>query len=282
MLTLSQALAISLTQPQPPWSTSNIRGSNRKSLRSFVETVGDQQVLMFVQIRPIALLNGVSTVQELRAKWNNRAADKATLDALAKALHSSGASIVYQSRDRKIVGIKGTNSSFEDLGGIQLDDKKDPNKGINDALGTIGQGGAAAAAGPVALAAASAAGVAGAAEAIIVIGSFFVAGFAGLTLGAGMAALIAAAGAEATSAPKDGGGSSSPGGAVSPPTDDEIIFGLIPDNLTPEILDQLIKMEFGVDIGVPDPGQLPGAGDLAPGGDENGDGGGGIPGIGVG
>jgi hypothetical protein len=270
MLTLKQTLAISLRQPGPPWSTSALRSQRKSkptSLRSFAKDIGDQQLIIFIDVRSITLLSRVATLEELRAKWNDQKLDQETLDQLARILGSSGASIVYQSKDRKTIGIKGAPSSLGKLGAIQLNDKGF-NKDRNDALSTIGQGGGTAAASVGVLAAASAAGAAGTFELFIVVSAFLGFGFAGLVLGSGIAALIAASGKQSVSTPKP-----------SSPTTPDIfsVFGRIPDNLTSEMIDELIQTEFGVDLKAPEPGQLPGAGDLS-----GGEGPGGFPGSGSG
>jgi hypothetical protein len=85
-------------------------------------------------------------------------------------------------------------------------------------------------------------------------------------------ALLAALHAQSTpTAPED-----NPGSPVATDDPTENVFGLIPDDLSQKVIDLLLKVEFGVDPEVPEPGELPGAGDLIPGG--GGDEGGGLGG----
>ena len=270
MLTLAQALEVFLRQPDPPWDTRSVPGdrSTGVSLLSFVKSIGDQRVLAFVEVRPTSLLDGVSTIQDLRSKWNSAKPDKATLLALSTVIEKTGGSIVYRSKDDSVIGIRGSISSLSGVGTLPLSEKSDPNKDVRDAQSTIGQGAGAAGAGIVALAgAAAASALPPAISTIIVIGSFGVVfPAAGLVLGAGIAALLAVLAQQSASKAKQPEANPLGGGAASPLTGFDTV-GLVPDHLDREVLDALLKAEFGIDTEIPEPGQLPGGGDIIPGGD---------------
>jgi hypothetical protein len=282
MNSLLQALAINERQPIGPWDTSGLRpgpGQPPVSLRKFVTDLGSQHVLVFLEVRSPDLLAQVNSFDELLSVWSDQTADPTTLAALQNLLVTSGTGlIVYQSKDQRIIGIRGILSSLTNLGALRIegagDPKKDPKKEVNDALTNIGQGAGGAGAGIVALATASTAGVTGAAEFFIILGSFVVFAGAGLVLGAGIAALLAAtAGAAEQTVPAPSSPPSDSGPGDSDLMSGYQVFGSVPDNMSmsPELVDAILEYVFGVGPLVPEPGQLPGAGDLIPG--SNGEGG---------
>jgi hypothetical protein len=239
-----------------------------------VTDLGDQHVLAFMDVRSPDLLAQVSSLDELRAIWQDQTVDQTTLTALQQQLDKVGGLIVYQSKNQKTIGIRGTLSALTGLGAIPLDSKQDLRKQVNDALSTIGQGAGGAGAAAVALAGASAAGFEGVAEIFVVVASFV--GFAamGLVIGAGIAGLIAAtAGQAEATVPAVNAPTADAGPGESDLMSGYQVFGAVPDNMSPELVDAIFQYVFGVDPPIPEPGQLPGAGDLVPGGD-----GGGFPG----
>lgn len=280
MTTLKQALAILLGQLEPPWSTHSLRtllNSKSVSLRSVIKAVESQKILMFLEIRPISLLIGTSTVAELVGKWSSGIATQDTLNGLASIFQPLGISIVYVSKDSQTIGILGTNGSLLELQGINLNDPTSSPPAQNQSgIPNLAQGAAAEGAGFAALAAA--AGATGAIEAVFVIAGFL--GFiaAGLFLGVAIVQLIAGEGS-----------SPQPPTVTAPPQGDgddfdfslaETILGLVPDDLSEDVIFSFFEDVFGE--GAPEPGQLPGAGDLAPGGDDSGGGGFGDPEGGIG
>jgi hypothetical protein len=276
MITLGQALAVSPGISQRPFSTSALRRrfkADRISLRSLITQVASQNSLLFIEVRPISLLNGVSTAKELRDKWPTAQADQSTLEHISSIIRPLGASIVYLSKDSRTVGIKGTNASLLSLPLVPLDAKKDAFKDI--ANGVIAEGAGAGALVAAGVAEVSVTGAAvSALVAVAVIGAFAAFIGAGIFLGIGIVELIAATQDSAGSNPPASGGSIDSTGNIE--LLPGITIGRIPDGLGNDVLNGL----FGIDSGdVPEPGQLPGAGDLAPG---DGPGNGNIPGIGIG
>lgn len=221
----------------------------------------------------MSLLNGVSTAKELIDKWPSAQADQSTLAHISTIIRPLGASIVYRSKDSRTIGVKGTNASLLSLPLVPLDAKKDAFKDIANGLIAEGAGAAAlAAAGALEVSATGAA--VSAIVAVAVLGAFAAFIGAGIFLGFGIVELIAATPASAGSNPPVSGGSIDSSGDIE--LLPQITIGRVPDGLGNDVLKDL----FGVDLGdVPEPGQLPGAGDLAPG---DGPGNGNIPGIGIG
>ena len=262
MTTLKQALAILLAKPEPPWSTQSlgpIFHARPLSLRKVIKAVDAQKVILFLEIRPISLLKGVSTGAELVSKWSSEKATSQTLDDLLAIFRPLGIAIVYVSKDSQTIGVRGTNQSLLQIQAFKLYDPNASPGGQNQSgLGNLAQGLAAGAAGAAALAGSGA--VAGAAATLLVIVGF--AGFvaAGLFFAVGIYQLMAGA---ATTPPKV---SSTPPGSSDEDEADfflvDGILGLVPDNLSLDFIDNFF--ENLVD-GVPEPGELPGAGDLSPG-----------------
>jgi hypothetical protein len=264
LATLKQALAILLATSEPPWSTHSLGAifqARPLSLRKLLKAVDAQKVILFLEIGPISLLNGVSTGAELIGKWSSEKATKQTLDDLLAIFRPLGISIVYVSKDAQTIGIRGTNQSLLQIQALKLFDPNASPGGQNQSgLGNLAQGLAAGAAGGAALAGSGA--LVGGAAAILVIVGFVGFAAAGLFLAVGIYQLMAGA---ADSKPPTVSATAASGSDESE-TDFSLadgILGLVPDNLALDFIENFFE---NIIDGVPEPGELPGAGDLSPSG----------------
>jgi hypothetical protein len=262
-----------------PWRASDLRkqfGGGPISLRSVANIVGNQRVLVFLQVRPLSILDSAHSYDDLLYRWptdTGLAGDlQNAINTLAGIVSSAGSSIVYVASDGQTVGISGTVNSLLNIQIQPLTEvinnqqqRDPPGKGWED----IAQAIAAAGAGAAALAMSGE----GAGEAFVVVAGF--AGFlaAGIFLGLGLAILFAGL----TSSASSGSGPQSTGLGDLPPGE-PIVLGGNPDNLAQYLLNELLYLDLTY---VPEPGQLPGAGDLSgdtgepsePGGDDSSGGG---------
>jgi hypothetical protein len=257
MTTLKQALAVATDNVQPPWKASDLARQLKVAgppfgLRSLINDVTRPRVLVFFEVRPLSILAGISSLDDIRARWNDPKyrANADTLTWLGGWVRSTDASIVYVSKDGQVVGVSGTvgavvgtkAAQVAPAGQVQSPFNDQVTKGLED----LAQGAAAEAGG------------------IIALGS----SGAGLFFGLGIAYLLAGLfGSSPPSPPPDGGSGASAGWSLGDP----------PDNLSQGVLDELLLLDLTVVPDLPDPGQLPGAGDL--GGDGSGDGSGGLGGL---
>jgi hypothetical protein len=72
MLTLAQALLIKIKTLTPPWRASQLTGPSRPvSLRSLVDAVGEQRILIFERVRPLSVLLTHRSWAELTTLWSD-------------------------------------------------------------------------------------------------------------------------------------------------------------------------------------------------------------------
>ena len=70
MLTLAQALLIKILTP--PWRASQLSGPSRSvSLRSLVDAVGEQRILIFERVRPLSVLLTHRSWAGLTTLWSD-------------------------------------------------------------------------------------------------------------------------------------------------------------------------------------------------------------------
>jgi|SRR5580698_1631771 hypothetical protein len=263
MLTLAQALAIKTNSSTGPWRASQLVGPSTPKpahLLPLVTAVGEQRILMFGKVRPLSVLLTNKTWADLTNAFNGpppSAADfKACLNTLSKAL-PQGSSIVYVSTDGQTVGISGKINAVRKLKAETLTkDQADAQvKGWED----TGEGlGGVVASGGLLLAVSS--------SGFIVILAFIGFAAAGALLGVGINNLVDGYCPAVSSTPASSS-ASEPGGPVlgDPPS--------LGANLTNQDIENLyLQLEYLDMVTIPDPGALPGAGDLTN-GDGDGDGG---------
>lgn len=204
----------------------------------------------------MAILNKYKTAEDLSKAWAglvpNTPGFQASLKIVSQNL-PNGASIVYVSTDGQTVAISGTLNALSSVAGAVLtqDQVDQRTKGLED----IAQGLGLVSAADVALVAT--AGATGAVEFFIVIGAGLAFAAAGLMLGVGIAALAAfCASVSATATAQDG-------------SQDVPVVGTAPSggqfSVTAALNDLELQLAYSEMVDIPDPGTLPGAGDLVPG-----------------
>ena len=262
MLTLAQALVIKTKNVKPPWRASQLVTSSTPrpaSLLSAVKTIGEQRVLIFGRLRPLSVLVTHKTWAELSKTWSDpapSAADfKSCLQSLSKAL-PSGCSIVYVSTDGQTVGISGKVGALskarmftltKEQGDAQMKGWEDTGQGL----------GALAAGGGFLILIEAASGPAGVALTIAAFLSFVA---AGALLGVGIGNMVDGYCPAVSSSPSSAAGDSSQSATVV--GDIPSFSGFTTNQAIEELLLQLAYIDMTT---IPDPGTLPGAGDLAPG-----------------
>jgi hypothetical protein len=116
MLTLRQTLTIATRRSAPPWHAGELltilKLQGTFSLKSAINKVQAQKVVLFVQIRDSSILESVSTLAELNAIWKSSHPGQNTVSLLSKILAPSGAFIGAISSDGQTVGIAGTTLSL--------------------------------------------------------------------------------------------------------------------------------------------------------------------------
>jgi hypothetical protein len=256
MLTLAQALVIKTNSMKPPWRASQLASPSAKrplSLTSLVNAVGQRRVVVFSRVRPIAPLLNLKTWTQITAAFSSpppSTADfKTYLQAISKAL-PAGCSIVYVSTDGQTVGISGTINAFTKIKGKTLKLTDTQTKGWED----VAQGLGATSAGGIALAVS--------ADGAIVFFAFLAFAFAFFMFDIGIQNLVEGyCPATSNNNPGDDDDDSLP----EPPGP---VVGEPPSSLssgTSAALNDLeLLLEYTQMADVPDPGALPGAGDLIP------------------
>jgi hypothetical protein len=265
VLTLNQALVIKTGRVQPPWRASQLASSSAVrpfSLRALINAVGNQRVLIFVQVRDLAILGNYKTAEALNEAWAGLIPNSSTFQSSLKLISEllpPGSSIIYVSTDGQTIGISGTFNALSGITGVALNQQQidQRTKGLED----IAQGLGLDAAAVGTLAAAMIEGASGIAELSILIAAGLAFIGAGLLLGLGIGALAAFCTAVTTTATV----SSQQNGSQDVP-----VVGSIPPELLPESDDEainqlLLQLAYSQMTDVPDPGTLPGAGDLVPG-----------------
>lgn len=118
MLTGQQLMVTTTRRRDPPYRLQELRnifnvpGSRALSLRAMINLVQAQKLLFFVQVRDISLLS--LGFDKLTASWDSSAPSVETLRQLSRILATFGASIVFVSTDKKVVGISGN------IGGLAM------------------------------------------------------------------------------------------------------------------------------------------------------------------
>ncbi len=265
MLTLNQALAIKTAQLKPPWRASQLAASGSAgpiSLRSLINMVGNRRVLIFVQVRDLSILAHYTTASELSNAWPSLIPNTSDFQASLKVISEilpAGSSIVYISTDGQTVGISGTFNALSGVVGVGLTQQQidQRTKGLEDIAEALG----AEAAAEGFLAAAMIAGASGVPElmVLIVAGVAFIG--AGLLLGVGIGALAAFCGGVTTTATVSG----AQNGSQDAPVVGSIPSLGPPESATEAINELLLQLAYSQMTDIPDPGELPGAGDLIPG-----------------
>jgi hypothetical protein len=115
MLTVRQLVAIETQKIVPPLHVGDLRkkfGPGPLSLRSIIRQVGAKKTTLFVEVRDASILRSVTDLAQFQAAWRQSAPSKAMLVQFSQILSSTGASIVYLSRDWRTVGIAGAATSL--------------------------------------------------------------------------------------------------------------------------------------------------------------------------
>lgn len=144
-LTLRQVLIITTRRSAPPWHAGELRTAlNLKgpvSLSAVTSEVGAQRFVLFVQIRDTSILQSVSTLAELTAKWQSSHPGKDTVTKLSNLLAGSGAVVNFISNDAQTVGIAGTVSSLAGVVTILLaSPPSPPSPGVLSGIANVAKG----------------------------------------------------------------------------------------------------------------------------------------------
>lgn len=113
MLTGKELMMTTTRRREPPYRFQELRNifdvpsTTQLSIRAIVNGVQRQKLLFFVQVRDISILKSSTTLAELKASWDSSSPTQETLKQLSQMLAAFGASIVFVSRDKRIVGISG-------------------------------------------------------------------------------------------------------------------------------------------------------------------------------
>jgi hypothetical protein len=123
MVTVKQVVAIAAGRAAPPYHANGLRTrfhAKPLSLRSVMNGVGSQNIVVMVSIREVSILQGVKTFDELRAKWRSSAPTRANLLTVLQAVNAAGGSVKSLSRTWQTVALSGNVSSFGGLSTIRL------------------------------------------------------------------------------------------------------------------------------------------------------------------
>jgi hypothetical protein len=123
MLTAKQLLIITSNRSTAPWRMKDLRNifaATPLSLRSLLDGVGGQQLVLFLEIRDISILTGANTFDDFLTKWKSSAPTKATLAQLAQILATTGASLILSAHSWRSVGIKGPVTSLVGVPTIKI------------------------------------------------------------------------------------------------------------------------------------------------------------------
>jgi hypothetical protein len=123
MMTVKQLVAITTERAVPPYHANGLRTrfhAKPLSLRSVINGVGAQNIIVMVSIRDVSILQGLKTFDELRARWGSSAPTRANLLTVLEAVNAAGGSVKSLSRTWQTVALSGNVSSFGGLSTIRL------------------------------------------------------------------------------------------------------------------------------------------------------------------
>jgi hypothetical protein len=126
MLTGKRLMLTTTRRAAPPYRFQELRNifdipSGRPfSIRAIINGVQKQKLLFFVDVRDISILKSSVTLDELKASWDSSTPALETLKQLAAMLATFGASIVFLSKDRRIVGISGHVEALTKMPAMRL------------------------------------------------------------------------------------------------------------------------------------------------------------------
>jgi hypothetical protein len=133
MLTIRQLMAICLPAAQSPLRVRDLLNffkTRSLSLRTSAGAIEKQKRAIFVQVRKPASFQGVETLAQLRAHFNDESAvlSMSDISVVNAELQKFGARLKAVSRDRKTAAITGTNAALVSLPATRLVDTP-PNVG---------------------------------------------------------------------------------------------------------------------------------------------------------
>jgi hypothetical protein len=145
-LSVSQLAAICTRTPKPPWHLKDLATvftaleARPLSVRNTLDKFAASNILLYVEVRDMSLLEKASNLAELRAAWASSAPSKTTLVQLSRALSNVGASITFVSHDWQTVAIFGNCAKLASLNVLPIieDDKISALSTAGSALATAG------------------------------------------------------------------------------------------------------------------------------------------------